>query len=402
MRRKDREVTDFSAIIGIIGACPIVRIGLADGDFPYIVPVNFAYEVEGEQIYLYIHSAKAGRKFGLMQKNGKCSFEMDVFGGVIAMPEKKDSTTIYHSVMGEAEIEFLEGDDAYRGAQKLMVFFVSGGALYGENAVFSSLPSFNSLVVGGNGAIFDFSGVLFQRPQQLFNSECSWNANYRPEGETLALDDREKQGIEYRKRMGKRDFIDPRHLDPDGFLAKCCKLLYGDKAGKLIFRYQTLRTAHGDGPLALLYQQIVMEKLFRKLNSKPTPDAKPESLGRPVLSYEDAALRWEEQAEITRLGAKLISNAMPSVKGWLGKELQRQAAQLRIGAVFAELIGKIYRCLDGAATPKSNLLEMVRKLRLMMHRLPHEYPSLEDGDGALYERHLENLTEFIEGMGQPQ
>ena len=120
MRRKDREVTDFSAIVGIIGACPIVRIGLADGDFPYIVPVNFAYEVEGEQIYLYIHSAKAGRKFGLMQKNGKCSFEMDVFGGVIAMPEKKESTTIYHSVMGEAEIEFLEGDDAYRGAQKLM------------------------------------------------------------------------------------------------------------------------------------------------------------------------------------------------------------------------------------------------------------------------------------------
>ncbi len=284
--------------------------------------------------------------------------------------------------------------------QKLMVFFVSGGALYGENAVFSSLPSFNSLVVGGNGAIFNFSGVLFQRPQQLFNSECSWNANYRPDGETIALDDRERQGQEYRRRMSKRDFIDQRHLEPDGFLAKCCKLLYGDKAGELIFRYQMLRTAHGDGPLVLLYQQTVMEKLFRKLNSKPNPNANPESLGRPVLSYEDAALRWEEQAEITLQGTRLLSNAMPSVKGWLGTELRRQVAQLRIGAVFAELIGKLYRRLDGVAVPKTTLLDMVKRLRLMMHRLPHDYPILEDGDGALYEKHLENLTEFIEGMEQ--
>ncbi|MBR5641568.1 MAG: pyridoxamine 5'-phosphate oxidase family protein [Firmicutes bacterium] len=120
MRRKDRQVTDFQEIVSIIGACPIVRLGLADGDYPYVVPVNFAYDVEAEQIYLYIHSAKAGRKYGLMIQNRKCSFEMDVFGGVIAMPEKKDSTTIYHSVMGKAEIEFLEGEAAFDCAKRLM------------------------------------------------------------------------------------------------------------------------------------------------------------------------------------------------------------------------------------------------------------------------------------------
>ena len=120
MRRKDREVTDFQEIVRIIDECPIVRLGLADGDFPYIVPVNFGYEVEGEQIYLYIHSARAGRKFELMTKNKKCSFEMDVYGGVVAIPEKKDSTTRYRSVMGEAEIEFMEGEAAFDGAKKLM------------------------------------------------------------------------------------------------------------------------------------------------------------------------------------------------------------------------------------------------------------------------------------------
>ena len=136
MRRKDREVTDLDQIVSIIGACPIVRIGLADGDYPYIIPVNFAYEAEDGKICLYIHSAKAGRKYGLMTKNGKCSFEMDVYGGVIAMPEKKDSTTIYNSVMGEADIEILEGEAAFDCARKLMARYdATRNAPFNENVV---------------------------------------------------------------------------------------------------------------------------------------------------------------------------------------------------------------------------------------------------------------------------
>ncbi len=279
--------------------------------------------------------------------------------------------------------------------QKLMVFFVSGGALYGENAAFSSLPEMNSLTLGGNGAIFNFSGVLFQRPQQMYNSECSWNAYYRPDGETLSKDTFENTTKEYHRRMRQRDFIEKRHLDEDSYLARCCESIYGEKAGKDIFRYQTLRTPHGDGPLVLLYQQIVMEKLFKKLNSKPEPEANPGNLGRPVNSYEDTALRWEEQTQISRQGAKLISRARSSVKGWLGKELERQAAQLKIGVVFGELIGKIYRHLAGENSTRNELMTLLNKLRILMNRLPHDYARKEDGDGALYENHLEKLSEFI-------
>ena len=70
MRRKDREVTDFSEIVKIIDRCAVVRLGLADGDFPYIVPLNFAYTVTGRQIYLYVHGAVAGRKYELMRRSG--------------------------------------------------------------------------------------------------------------------------------------------------------------------------------------------------------------------------------------------------------------------------------------------------------------------------------------------
>ena len=62
MRRKDREVTDFKTILAIIDECDIIRIGLADGDFPYIVPLNFAYAVHGNQIDFFVHGDMAGRK----------------------------------------------------------------------------------------------------------------------------------------------------------------------------------------------------------------------------------------------------------------------------------------------------------------------------------------------------
>lgn len=111
MRRKDREVTDFQTIIGIIDACEIIRIGLADGDFPYIVPMNFAYTVEGEKICFYTHGAMAGRKFEMLKANPCCSFEMDIPLEMDCITEKKDVTMRYKSVMGKCKAEFLEGEE---------------------------------------------------------------------------------------------------------------------------------------------------------------------------------------------------------------------------------------------------------------------------------------------------
>ncbi len=60
MRRKDREVTDFAEIVRIIDQCAIVRIGLADGDFPYIVPVNFA---KGKCLFMTAAKKKPDRRY---------------------------------------------------------------------------------------------------------------------------------------------------------------------------------------------------------------------------------------------------------------------------------------------------------------------------------------------------
>ncbi len=111
MRRRDREVTDFETILSIIDECHVLRIGLSDGDFPYIVPLNFAYTVSGEQLSFYVHGAMAGRKYELMCKNRKCSFEMDIPLEMDCMADRKDVTMRYKCVMGTAEITFLEGEE---------------------------------------------------------------------------------------------------------------------------------------------------------------------------------------------------------------------------------------------------------------------------------------------------
>lgn len=121
MRRKDREVRDFNEIIKIIDECEIVRLGLADGDYPYIVPVNFAYETSGEEVALYIHGAMAGRKYEMLRKNPVCSFEMDVPLEMDCIYEKKDVTMRYKCVMGKAKVEFLEGEERQYAIDKIIM-----------------------------------------------------------------------------------------------------------------------------------------------------------------------------------------------------------------------------------------------------------------------------------------
>ncbi len=111
MRRKDREITDFQEIIKIIDQCEILRLGIADGNFPYIVPVNFAYRAEEGSVELYIHGAKAGRKYELLKGSPFCSFEMDIPLKIELIPERGDVTMRYMSVMGEAAVTFLEGEE---------------------------------------------------------------------------------------------------------------------------------------------------------------------------------------------------------------------------------------------------------------------------------------------------
>ena len=46
MRRKDREITDKQDILEVMRKCDVCRIALHNGDYPYVVPLNFGLQVE--------------------------------------------------------------------------------------------------------------------------------------------------------------------------------------------------------------------------------------------------------------------------------------------------------------------------------------------------------------------
>ena len=77
MRRTDREVTDPAAIAGVIRRCECCRVGFADGEGVYIVPLSFGFEETDGHSAFYFHGAPEGRKFDLIQSSPTVGFELD-------------------------------------------------------------------------------------------------------------------------------------------------------------------------------------------------------------------------------------------------------------------------------------------------------------------------------------
>ena len=119
MRRKDRKVTEPEKIREIIAACDVLRLGLADGEYPYIVPVNFGWEEKEGQVSFYLHGAMEGHKADLLRQNGVCSFQMDCGHRVVPLPGY-GITTRYGCVMGKAAVTQLTEEEKAPAMQLLI------------------------------------------------------------------------------------------------------------------------------------------------------------------------------------------------------------------------------------------------------------------------------------------
>ena len=120
MRRKDREITDFDEIVAIMRKCDVCRLALNDGDFPYIVPLNFGLEVRGDRVFLYFHAAKEGKKLDLIARDNRATFEMDCDHNFILYEERMSCTMGYASVIGHGTIELLPEEEKYAALKILM------------------------------------------------------------------------------------------------------------------------------------------------------------------------------------------------------------------------------------------------------------------------------------------
>lgn len=106
MRRKDREITDRAEINAILGAAHLMRIALADGDTPFLVPVFYAFDGTA----IYFHSAQAGTKIDIMKRNNKICFEVSIDHGVVENDAACDFEAQHRTVIGFGKVAFVTDD----------------------------------------------------------------------------------------------------------------------------------------------------------------------------------------------------------------------------------------------------------------------------------------------------
>ncbi len=123
LRRKDKEIANIDEIEKIIRKAQVCRLGLVDGDEPYVVPVFFGYEKNA----LYFHCAPEGRKIELLKRNNKVCFEIDTDVEIIATERACGFTAKYRSVIGVGRAHILESDkDKIHGLNMLMKQYAEG------------------------------------------------------------------------------------------------------------------------------------------------------------------------------------------------------------------------------------------------------------------------------------
>ncbi len=122
MRRTDREISDFQQMLAIMEACECLRLGFIDGEEIYMVPLNFGYEVTGDnELTIYCHGAHVGRKIDLARKLDRAGFEMDCKHELMTAELACDFSFMYASVMGSGTVRVLDNpEDKIHGLTQIM------------------------------------------------------------------------------------------------------------------------------------------------------------------------------------------------------------------------------------------------------------------------------------------
>ncbi len=87
MRRKDKEITSEDEILRIIQNARICHVAFHDEKYPYIVPLCYGFDHQGNKKSLYFHVAKSGKKLDLIMKNPHVAFEIERDLSLFAVPE---------------------------------------------------------------------------------------------------------------------------------------------------------------------------------------------------------------------------------------------------------------------------------------------------------------------------
>ncbi len=104
-----------------------------EGNYPYIIPVNFVVKNK----YLYFHSATEGKKIEILRKNSNVCFEMDIHTEIVKGKSPCVWGMKYLSVIGFGRAFFIDNSNEKKKVLNMLMekYAGEGDYVYAEEAL---------------------------------------------------------------------------------------------------------------------------------------------------------------------------------------------------------------------------------------------------------------------------
>lgn len=108
MRKREYELTEETEIREILDRGKIIHLGLCDGDWPYVLPMNYGYIYENGKLVFYLHGAREGYKYDLIRKNARVSFSIECDATPFEGRTACQYGMAYSSILGKGTAQIVE------------------------------------------------------------------------------------------------------------------------------------------------------------------------------------------------------------------------------------------------------------------------------------------------------
>lgn len=151
MSRQDRFIENKEEIIDIIKKCQVIHVGIHDGEDIYMVPLNYGYTWENEQLTFYMHGAVQGKKIDLMKENPRVGFCIDCDHELLEGNLPCQFGYKFASVVGNGIVEFIEEPQEKIEAMKILMKQYSNREFEFNERLLTIVSMFKIKVTGFTG-----------------------------------------------------------------------------------------------------------------------------------------------------------------------------------------------------------------------------------------------------------
>lgn len=135
LRRNEKAITDPAALDAVIGQAVVCRLGLAENNKPYVVPLSFGYADR----MVYLHGALEGRKIDMIRKNPAVCVQFDANVQVVPSENACKWGMRYQSVIGFGTASILENPaEKHQALQIIMQHYSDVPFSFPDHAIAST------------------------------------------------------------------------------------------------------------------------------------------------------------------------------------------------------------------------------------------------------------------------